>query len=71
MLLFFVLSTVFNAFVIHFYKSLQCIVNIVVISSNIVHKYCLGYVNDIDCHIVILNSLYCLYSFCAKLWVFY
>jgi hypothetical protein len=62
-LLFFVLSTLFNAFVIYCYKSLPCIVDIVAISVSIDDKYCLGYIHVIISNIVIPNCLYCLHCF--------
>jgi hypothetical protein len=55
MLLFFVLSTLFNDVVIYCYKSLQCIVDIVAISLNIGDIHCLGYIHVIVSDIFILN----------------
>jgi hypothetical protein len=71
MLFFFCIVQLFNAFVLYCHKSLQLVMNIVAFSSNNVDKYCLGYVDVIVCHIVILNESYCIYCFCAKILLLY
>jgi hypothetical protein len=57
----------FNTFVINCHKSLQCIVDIVAISLNLVDLCCLGYIHVIISNLVIQNCLHGLHCFCAKI----
>ncbi len=71
MLLLYVLSTLYYTFVIFCYKALPCIVGIVAISLNLVDKYCWGCNHVIVGNNVILNCVYCLHCFCAKILFLY